>query len=776
MIGEYIRGYHHLLRKSKQYEPLKILCRRKDGHLFFGEVILSKDKTDVIFFQNLLSNKRPNIDDKIYSELRERYCNCCVLDGDKIMSKFGDEFILLPKQIEDDYIKFVEQNKKRFSNLPSITSIECLNIYVYIFANNSPNMFHWALNNFYKGNISLYSIKHILYWVNNYPQLVQFLKKRTVTAYNNSNEIFDLIDEMVLLQKRKRVNDVINMFNTMQKKLLKQIEITDEIINIFSKFFVLSNAKKINFIRKVSTFDNPNEIINAMKALVKTHFIWDITSFKEFISNDDIHCSIVFEKNNVIVIHVDDYDSIKHIAKTTNWCISKNKKYWNDYVERYRGDSKQYVLLDFNKEEDDELSIIGFTIINKNGIRNAHSFTNVNLMGQKEDTTLQSFIPHANNIYSILKHYDIDINSLLDCNDERYKWDHKSFLTYINNVENDGYDIVYDDGVKLAFITNDNKLFCNIMPHNNPLNGLTSLEPDKCLIFADFSRNSNDPNRLHMAIIGKNRITKDEEAKFVTNYIGNENSINKFENLLIEYHLPYNIIRRSKNVFSYFLNMLKMFNIQEVSKLLENNDLIQILCDKKNKEGRYLQDYVNTSLFSFHSNDLLKAIYDHVKLSKIVPNNLLTDTICGVLSNIMDIYFEHNSNPFDESKHLKHNYEYLQKGYLESLKIIMSHEDICINRNIMRYIYDNGSLSIVHRELSKIIMPNIMQNTTSIKTLLDFIIANDFVDIMQQLFSFIDYSNKDFICEYMLSHLKSNHPMYNEFMRFSSEVLVHCTV
>ena len=79
-----------------------------------------------------------------------------------------------------------------------------------------------------------------------------------------------------------------------------------------------------------------------------------------------------------MVLKVFDFETIKQLAKTTNWCISKNKSYWNNYVSP-ENNTSQYVLFDFSKKEDDKHSIIGFTVMHNKGITNAHDFTNNNL-------------------------------------------------------------------------------------------------------------------------------------------------------------------------------------------------------------------------------------------------------------------------------------------------------------------------------------------------------------------------------------------------------------
>jgi hypothetical protein len=172
------------------------------------------------------------------------------------------------ENIDELYSDMLNNNKKLLSSLSSTVNMQdffdCNPKYIFTMFSNSPNLFAWAIKVFYKCGISLNTLYHISNWVDNYGQLSNKLNKGTITAYNKTYDIFGMLDEMVSLKRTKRANDVINTFNTIQKKVLKNHSLSDKDIFVLNKFSTLSNTKKHNFIRKVSTIEDANEIISKM--------------------------------------------------------------------------------------------------------------------------------------------------------------------------------------------------------------------------------------------------------------------------------------------------------------------------------------------------------------------------------------------------------------------------------------------------------------------------------------------------------------------------------
>ena len=125
--------------------------------------------------------------------------------------------------------------------------------------------------------------------------------------------------------------------------------------------------------------------------------------------------------------------------------IKKDKKYWNEYVEN-NPNATQYVLMDFSRKEDDNLSIVGFTSVHDRGITNAHDFQNRNLMqGRRTNTVseIKSFVAKyidCSSIYGVLDKYGIKLSDVVSYEPNQYKWDRDSMFDYLNQcVDEDDY-------------------------------------------------------------------------------------------------------------------------------------------------------------------------------------------------------------------------------------------------------------------------------------------------------------------------------------------------
>ena len=403
MIGTSIRSIRHLFRVSDT--SLKtILVNYRGGHWDICKVFKSPAESEfgetVFILNNTIRQSRWGTDtvlsSKMFksifgkSDILKEYKNILSISLNEIssLSEVFSEIVLLPNNFEEQYDKFLKENAKLVTTLQSSLGIHTSDIRVnriYIYSDGSKNFFQWAVNAYFKNNVSLSTIKRILLWNESYKQLSKNLSKGTITAYTSRDSIIPLLNELSELRKEKRINDSINSFNTLQKKMLKENELSSDVKQALWKLSRLSDTKKTNFIKKVSSIDDFNELSRQLKFVTSVHFSWTKESFMDFIDNvEEIKYEKIFENENVVLVKILDYETVKQLGKTTNWCISKNKSYWNNYIENYHGQTTQYMVFDFSKLEDDKLSIIGFTTTKNRGITSAHNFINDNLMGNHE--------------------------------------------------------------------------------------------------------------------------------------------------------------------------------------------------------------------------------------------------------------------------------------------------------------------------------------------------------------------------------------------------------
>lgn len=623
MIGKHIRGFQHLYNASDVKIPKKIIIfgwRR--GTSREGLVLKTSDINNkcVLFFNNryggdyvpsfVTDEEERNICAKI---LDEKYSCCLVIESQYLLNDIGGEVIMVPDDFDEEYEKFINGNKKMlghiFTNFCQKDNLYAL--YMYIMTEGSPNLFAWGMKNIFKLNVPRELIVNCIKWCLNYPRLTKNLSKGTPTAYSGVEQLVSLYYEMVDLRRKKRANDVINMFNTAQKKALKGIEINETISNMFSKFSLLSFTKQHNFIRKMSTIEDVDEIMRQMSLLTKEHFEWNKESLMKFIKNvEGINCNIVYDKDNIVIIKVDDYDTIKYLAKTTNWCISKNKKYWNDYITSKGKKASQYVMFDFSKKEDDDLSIVGFTTMNKKGITHAHSFTNENMMRcNSMSKKVKSFIKYKPSIFDLLVENKVPKLNFFEKTSLKYDWNAESFCSFVDNTLcGSDYDIIYNDGDKIVIIAYGEST--KYIIGENVYSQVYGSESEKCVIFLDFTKEESDYTRLMFSFILYNKRQQEEFASKLFSLNVNVPISISFEEMLSRFDLPYNVICRVEDKIERLTTAYMNCDTQVINQMLSDESFVsQLKKGKYRNHQRTLCSAISSSIFDNATLDLINVTY-----------------------------------------------------------------------------------------------------------------------------------------------------------------------
>ena len=602
MIGTNLRGVRHLFRVAdSSLRDALIFFKEGIGYQFCKVIKVNNssffDGQERLFiFNNVLNSSGCNVGSLAYTLFNKE-------DGDMISARFSrvlsftmddirinnyshiEGIVLLPSTFESDYEKFLSSNAKMIralTNKYGYSTRDQVSMVVYMYTEGSKNFYMWAINNYYQNGTSLSTIRRIMSWNESYGQLIKNLGKNTITAYTSGNDMLLLSDEISNLRKEKRVNDVINSFNTAQKKLLKSVELNERDKSTLAKFYRLSEAKKLNFIRKASTIGDFDELMRQLRHVTSTHFEWSKDSFMDFIRNvEGMNYEIVFEDRDIILLKVADFETVKHLAKTTNWCISKNKTYWNQYVEQ-QGDSTQYMIFDFSKKEDDLLSIIGITTKYNRGITNAHDFANNDMTKQSsinDRMFLHSFISQykaGNGIYKALDNCGIDITLIAQYDKSLFEWNKESMYNYLYEcVKKDNVDILSDDGDRVVLSVIDRNLryfmgdtYIDVISEDH-----WSLQH---IIFMDFSMSQYDPNRIQFGIIASSDGNgKSEEAYCIGMF--NEHCSNPgidFNTKLAQFNLPYDIIRRSDNPYDKIRNAFVSFNVPMLNETIKDKSML----------------------------------------------------------------------------------------------------------------------------------------------------------------------------------------------------------
>lgn len=547
----------------------------------------------------------------------------------QVCYRLGNHFIEVPDDFIENYNNFISANKKKLQPIITkyIAEHATYQYMIYNYVEESANLFVWAIVNYVNNSVPWSLLKNVLLWLKNNASLSKELELHTVTAYNGLEQVIKLYQECITLKIDKQANTVINTFNTAQKKILKSaIKYIDQKKLLF-QFSKLSLTKKQNFIRKMSTVENADDILTNINYLVKSHFKWDKKDFLQFFNNcENFKAKIIIDKDNWLLIEVNDFDTIKCLAKNTNWCISKNKQYWNQYM---RSNSiKQYLLMDFECKEDNEYSIVGFTV-NEGEITNAHSYTNANIMrnGEMEGDDLCEYFSYRTDaiklqpfveiplpkIYQILNSKNIDISIFKSQPVIPFNWDIESFQTFLKTFYYDyEYKLVIKD--KIAFCKfNSEKInwFCNykICQKYNIVPPYTQVY---FYVKLNFNHDVLGENDVLCTYSYYNENTKSLDINPIFNINGKlyNNSLKEFMEgfLSLEEYKTNDVISDNEVIFhlqTYNFEYLEK-NIDKVKSFFNNEYLLtssynskiafQVICD---------------SIFRYYSADLINFLHKH---------------------------------------------------------------------------------------------------------------------------------------------------------------------
>ena len=662
MIGTNVRGFRHLWRLSGP-SLKEVLINYRDYGYCFSHVMKTDKKSPMgerlIIFNNHYNWGHTSVSNilscKLLSESESKLIACTyshIIEFDDHSIRAQQDFpyiydiTMLPDTFEEDYHKFLSANAKMIRTLTNKYGYDVGQAFskrAYMYTDGSKNFYQWAISCYFQNGTSMTTVRRIMLWNEIYGQLAKNLQKNTITAYTSGVDMLTLPEELRLLRREKRVNDVINIFNTAQKKILREAELSDKDKDVMSSFFRLSEIKKVNFVRKMSTVEDFAEIMRQMRHITTTHFDWNKDSFMDFLKNvEGMKYETVFDNGDVVLVKVEDYETIKNLAKTTSWCISKNKTYWNNYVE-HKMDSTQYMVFDFSKKEDDLLSIIGFTTEYNKGITHAHDFSNNDIMKSSDSSErqfLKSFVSHissGNGIYNVLKSCGIDVNMVAQYDKPLYEWNKETMFNYLYEcVNKSNVDILQDKGSLVAISVKDENV--RYFLGDTYIDNLDSSNwRRQHIIFMDFSVSEYDPNRIKFAIINN----QDGESEDYCVALFNEHceGVNtSFETLLSQYQLPYNIIRRSDNVIARLQGAFFSYNAPVIKELLGKVDgriLEEVIYDCIGSET--VLNIIASSVVDSASFDMLDAFYDNkIKLSNVFESGNINSLTRAIMNSMLN--------------------------------------------------------------------------------------------------------------------------------------------
>ena len=630
---------------------VKIKYNSNDLIVFFNHTISSCSFNDVLRTQET---------HKLGEEMRIKYNYNNIFVVRKNDEFFGNIIVSCyekPEGLDDMYKSCISSNPKILNpiftkyNIDSEYSTLCR--LIYLLSKGSANFLAWGLKNIYNRNLNLYQLIHVFTWNNKYNTIANKLSKGTITAYNNQGDINNLFREMSILRHGKRVNDSINTFNTAQKRMLKSVTLNEDEKNALAKMKRLSPVVQSNFVRKMSTIEDVNEIFSQLHHLVNTHFKWNKESYLDYVKNgENLKCNVVYDNNNIVIVEVKDYETIKRIAKNSNWCISKNRQYWENYINDHNRDkTKQYVMCDFSKREDDVLSMIGFTVT-KDRITAAHNFINDNMLRETPSyvQNRKSFIFLSDGIYKIFEENNISLRELIGLSKSKESskvvklnadWNKESILNlFFNSVKKGNCIILKNIDNKLIVIG----LNMNINSIIKQINRQSLLASFINYVFKfDFSKELKNDKSFEVYPL-RNFTSNELDIYSGYNQYLKETKRNIF-NLFREENIPYDILPSCSNKKELIKTLIENNLIEEFDELLNEEENRRVL----NSISEDLTRSLITSICEYGCYDLLKCLYKHnIYLTKILEKKDMLFFMDEMYHRIMHNKTYTMANPDDE--------------------------------------------------------------------------------------------------------------------------------
>jgi len=201
---------------------------------------------------------------------------------------------------------------------------------------------------------------------NLYNKLIN-LKRAGRPIHIDDKKFEEVVDEILRAEQEIDVYRIVNKMSGNSKALVKKVIQDDKVAHgpnyghtrTFSIFYNLSK-KSPEIIQK---FLSRSASFKSLADIEKYYKILDIgiVNTKESIKSsiEKLKSShIVYDKDNILVLQVGDYEDIKKIANDCTWCIVQFKSSWVSYCDnRY-----QFIVWNFDLMEFENLFKIGITM------------------------------------------------------------------------------------------------------------------------------------------------------------------------------------------------------------------------------------------------------------------------------------------------------------------------------------------------------------------------------------------------------------------------------
>lgn len=200
-------------------------------------------------------------------------------------------------------------------------------------------------------------------------------KKINILEFKSLEAIYDNISDEVYRNEKR--NFALSFFSKKYQKLLNEKNI-DLLYQLKEGGY---NREDIGgVINKMAAYKSEKDLNDVLESTLETLNNYDIKGIEDKIKNKGLeeHVDILYKnhKEKLLLLNIKTYKA-SSVLGSKNWCISTSNYYFNMYVKNKGNNNIQLFAYDFKKPSNNKLSLIGFTVNNKNKVNILHAHNKV---------------------------------------------------------------------------------------------------------------------------------------------------------------------------------------------------------------------------------------------------------------------------------------------------------------------------------------------------------------------------------------------------------------
>jgi hypothetical protein len=209
----------------------------------------------------------------------------------------------------------------------------------------------------------------------------------------NAETLYDLAQH---LKEEQMVYTFINKVTSKKSKDLINKK-SHSYIKEITRLGITDKEFKASFSNKISKYKTKKELELGLQKYLQTLAGWSKNALFKKLEIHEIFPEEIYD--DIIMFEVEDFKTMQKIG-SSQWCIATDEVFFEQYVDK-KEYTRQMMVLDFNRESDDPLSMIGVTIDVFGNHLNAHDKNDINLLtGSRRNDVLMETIKQKTRKYN----------------------------------------------------------------------------------------------------------------------------------------------------------------------------------------------------------------------------------------------------------------------------------------------------------------------------------------------------------------------------------------